>query len=251
MDIVANIPLELIALPQWVLWRYEDRGGPKPTKVPITCMGYKASVTNPEHWSSFEDVLKFAARPGFCDGYGYVFVADDPYSGIDLDNVWQSDADEGAPWAMEILERFADTYMEASPSDCGMKIWCRAKAPRCGSWPIGAGAIEIYDHARFFTVTGRSNGVRIITDHQADINSLVEYLGGARPSASPAGISGTIAYGTQHNTLVSLAGTMWRRGMSSEAIEAALQVVNAQQCEKPGPPENIRKIVESMQRYPR
>jgi hypothetical protein len=44
---------------------------------------------------------------------------------------------------------------------------------------------------------------------------------------------------------------MWRRGMTAEAIEAALQVVNAEQCERPGPSENIRRIVLSMQRWQR
>jgi primase-polymerase (primpol)-like protein len=218
--------------------------------VPHDPQGHKVSTTNPDQWSRFEFVAKAAARPGFCDGIGFVFTAEDPFCGIDLDNVWQSDADEGAAWAIEILERFADTYSEESPSGHGVKIWCRATAPRGGKWPVGTGAIEIYDHARFFTVTGRSAGVMAITDHQADVDSLVEYLGVGR-SASPLTISGTIPHGTQHHTLVSLAGTMWRRGMSVEAIEAALLVTNETQCERPGPPENIRRIALSAARWQR
>jgi putative DNA primase/helicase len=249
---LQNIPPELAARPQWVLWRYETREG-RVTKVPYTCMGYRASTTNPDHWSTLADVLKFAARPGFADGIGFVFSPDDPYCGIDLDDVWQSDADEGALWAAVILERFADTYREASPSDTGMKIWCRAKAPRSGAWPIEAGAVEIYDHARFFVVTGRHSGVLDIADHQRDVELLVAYLDRRqRPAGrSAAPIGAVIPHGTQHHILVSLAGTMWRRGISVDAIEAALQITNQQQCEKPGPPANIREIARSIARYPR
>jgi hypothetical protein len=246
-----KLPAELTERKQWVLWRYEQRAGSaKPTKVPVQSTGYPASTTNPEHWSSFDYALKMSKRPGFADGIGFVFTDDDSFCGLDLDNLWQSDADEGAPWALQILERFSDTYSEESPSGCGVKIWCRATAPRGGKWPVEAGAIEIYDHARFFTVTGRSAGVIAITGHQADVDSLIEYLGAGR-SASPLTISGVIPYGTQHHTLVSLAGTMWRRGMSPEAIEAALQVVNSRQCERPGPPENIHKIALSAARWQR
>jgi primase-polymerase (primpol)-like protein len=245
-----NIPEELTALRQWIIWRFEDRGGPKPTKVPHTTMGYRASATNPEHWSTLDAVLRAADRPGFADGIGFVFTADDPYCGIDLDNVWKGDADEGPRWAREILDRFADTYLEESPSGQGVKIWCRAKASRCGAWKIEDGSIEIYDRSRFFTVTTRSNGIRVITDHQADMDSLIAHLG-AGAAASAAAIGAVIPYGTQHRTLMSLAGTMWRRGFSVEAINAALQETNAHQCEKPGPPENIRKIAEDVSRYPR
>jgi primase-polymerase (primpol)-like protein len=237
-----------------VIWRKEPRPGDpegKPTKVPYQATGYKASTTNPEHWSRFDYVLDIWQRQRVkCNGIGFVFSENDPYAGLDLDNVWQSDADEGPRWAFEILDRFADTYMEESPSGRGIKIWCRAALQHGGrSWPIGVGAIEVYDRARFFAVTGRAGPVRALTDHQADVDSLIEYLG--RGTSAPSNIGGKIPYGTQHNTLVSLAGTMWRRGMTADAIEAALQVTNAQQCERPGPPENIHKIVMSMERWSR
>jgi hypothetical protein len=240
-----NLPPELIERPQWVLWRGK--------KIPHTCMGYRASVTNPEHWSPFGDVLKFAARPGFCDGIGFVFSPDDPYCGVDLDDVWWSDADQGEVWAWEIIERFRDTYAEESPSGEGYKIWCRAKAPRCGPWKIGRGACEIYDHSRFFAMTGRHSGVLEIRDHQRDVELLVANLDRrerpAHRSAAP--IGAVIPYGVQHHVLVSLAGSMRRRGMSPQAIEAALWITNLQSCEKPGPAENIRRIAESIGRKPR
>jgi P4 family phage/plasmid primase-like protien len=62
-------------------------------------------------------------------------------------------------------------------------------------------------------------------------------------------IGDVIPHGKQHDTLVSLAGTMRRRGMGIEEIDAALQIINKNRCEKPGPPENIRKIAESVCGY--
>jgi hypothetical protein len=46
-------------------------------------------------------------------------------------------------------------------------------------------------------------------------------------------------------TQLSLAGTMRRRGMSIEAIEAALLAVNRTQCERPGSEQNIIRIARS------
>jgi hypothetical protein len=216
-------------------------------------MGFDAQTNNPEHWSHFsylDELLR--KRPNFAAGIGFVFSADDPFCGIDLDDIWLSDAAETPLWAAQICERFGDTYLEESPSGKGCKIWCRARLSISGKkWPMAEhGGIEIYDCKRFFTMTGRSNRVRVVTNHQGDVDSLIAYLGG-ETSATARLIGERIPYGTQHLTLVSLAGTMWRRGMSVDAIDAALQVTNEKQCERPGSPANIRKIAESMAKYPR
>jgi hypothetical protein len=237
-------PAELAALPQWLIWRFTERDG-RLTKVPHTTMGYGASPTNSGHWSTFEHAHRAAQRPGFANGVGFVFTAEDPYCGIDLDDCYPSDAAECALWGEGILQRFSDSYLEESPSGTGVKIWCRAKAPRCGRWPIGVGAIEIFDHARFFSFTGRSNGVRVVADHQADIEALVAHLDQGGRHLRPAWTIPAIipAGNRRHNVLVSLAGTMWRRGMTPEAIAAALLVTNQKQCDPPYPPEHIEKIV--------
>ena len=241
-----SLPAELTALPQWLVWRSESRLG-KRTKVPHTCQGYRAAVTNPDHWSAFDYALAASVRQDFADGLGFVFTPDDPFTGIDLDNCFPSDAVEHALWAGEILERFRDTYSEVSPSGRGVKIWCRAVVPRSGRWSIQSGAIEIYSRARFFTVTGQSNGILTVADHQADVESLCAYLdeGEQNGPCRPAVIPDRIQQGTRHNTLVSLAGSMYRRGMSAEAIEAALTVTNERQCDPPYDRGHIRQIMES------
>jgi primase-polymerase (primpol)-like protein len=214
-------------------------------------MGYPADVTDPEHWSSFEFVLKVLGRRGFGDGIGFVFSIDDPYTGIDLDDVWQSDADEGATWATGILDRFSDTYSEISPSGRGVKIWCQAKAPRCGQWPIGgAGAIEVYDRRRFFTVTGCFAGIAAITYHQADVEALVANLDEGRQAVSRSEpIPDVIRKGQRHKSLVSIAGTMCRRGVCLEAINTALLEINHHQCSPPYPPGHIDQIMKSVQKW--
>jgi primase-polymerase (primpol)-like protein len=248
MEIIP--PAELVALRQWFIWRYQDREGSKPTKVPYTCQGFKADVTNPDHWSTFEYASTALSRRGFADGLGWVFSASDGLCGIDLDDCLPEAAERATTWAAGILNRFGDCYMEESPSGSGVKIWCRARAPRCGRWVIGAGAIEVYDRERFFAVTGHSNGVASIADHQRDVEALVANLdqdGHYEPRVIPA----RIPRGQRHKTLVSLAGTNWRRGVCADAIEALLLAVNEKQCDPPHTAEHIRRIVASAEKWRR
>ena len=55
--------------------------------------------------------------------------------------------------------------------------------------------------------------------------------------------------GQRNNRLASLAGTMRRRGMSQEAIEAALLVENTKRCDPPLPEQELRRIARSVARY--
>jgi hypothetical protein len=65
---------------------------------------------------------------------------------------------------------------------------------------------------------------------------------------SPA-IGETIPEGGRNNALTSLAGTMRRRGMGQEAIEAALLVENLRACDPPLPEAEVRAIAASVARY--
>ena len=245
------LPPELTQLKQFILWRAEPDKDGKPRKVPYQCTGFKASVTEPKHWSSFSYALECMRKPDWATGIGFVFTADDPYCGIDLDNIWGSDADEGADWALEILENFKDTYGEASPSDTGYKIWCKAKPQRCGKWSIGGGAVEIYDHGRFFTLTGSSNRVQVITDHQSHIDKLIEDL---TPDVEP-GVpnykvfASEITPGERYPALRSVCGTLRRRGICSEAILACLLEMNRVQCQAKHDPARIQRLVKDSESW--
>jgi putative DNA primase/helicase len=144
------IPAELRARRQWVTWRAERRpGSEKPTKVPYNARtGRKASSADGDTWSTFEEVCAVAAK---YDGVGYMFRAEDQIVGIDLDGCRDPGTGALTLWAIEIL---GDTrsYTEISPSGRGLHILIR------GTLAPGARkrrGIEMYDSARYFTMTGR------------------------------------------------------------------------------------------------
>jgi primase-polymerase (primpol)-like protein len=207
--------------------------------------------------------MRAAARPGFCDGIGFVFSATDPFAGLDLDHVWESPAHNGekpAPWAIEILSRFRDTYREVSPSGTGIKVWCRATPPRCGKWPVegaGGGGVEIYSQKRFFAVTTQSARTRTIADHQQDIEELIARLDEERRQSRSQGSSSTVLVpdvipeGQRHLTLCSLAGKLWRSGLPAPTIERVLVITDEMQCDPPSGAEHVRDIVKNMQRWAR
>jgi putative DNA primase/helicase len=152
-----NIPQALIERPQWVVWKAE-RG----TKVPYDAKtGALAKSDTPETWATY-DVAWAAFEGGDYTGIGYVFDADDPYTGVDLDKCI---VDGGvADWAVIILESLS-SYSEVSPSETGIKVWVEGKMPTAAKPrkekipasiipPDAPGSIEIYSAGRFFTVTG-------------------------------------------------------------------------------------------------
>jgi hypothetical protein len=77
---------------------------------------------------------------------------------------------------------------------------------------------------------------------------LLELLEEKR-SAPASAIDALISDGTRNDTLASLAGSMRRRGMDVEAINAALQITNERRCVPPLEHEEVRRIAESVCRY--
>jgi putative DNA primase/helicase len=131
-----------------VTWKLEtDPKGGKDKKVLYNVKtGRRASSTNPADWATFEEVMK---ATGFGNA-GFVFTADDPYCGIDLDSCRDAVTGEIEPWALKIIKRF-DSYTEVSPSGTGLHILIKGQLPKGGN---RKGKIEIYNQGRFFTVTG-------------------------------------------------------------------------------------------------
>ncbi len=81
-----HIPQELKTLRQWVVWKRE-----KGTKVPYNVRtSGKAMSNNPETWSTFDRVCT-AVTEGQFDGFGFMFSADGPYVGGDLDDCIRAD----------------------------------------------------------------------------------------------------------------------------------------------------------------
>jgi hypothetical protein len=247
-----QVPDDLAEFEQWVLWRREQG-----TKVPYSVVGTRASSTDPRTWAPFERAMDtWQRRQSFFAGLGFVFVKSDPFTGVELDDSLDEKVDVKV-WARGVVERFSDTYIEISPSCQGLKIWARGSLPKnLPGVKVGDGSIELYDHARYFTVTGRPyRGAPFeVEDHAQDLEALYERLTesktkGRWPLQPLQG--GRIPYGQQHATLVSLAGTLRARRVCDEAIEACLQVVNERQCERPGTSDHISRIVRSSQNWGR
>jgi putative DNA primase/helicase len=248
------LPDDLTEVDQWVLWRLETRNG-KPAKVPYSIKLQRASTMNPNDCSEFGkvyDVLRTNPQRFMHGGVGFVFFSSDPFVGIDLDDCLEDELVKD--WARGIVERFSDTYIEVSPSGNGLKIWARGRIPaNVPGVRIGDGAIELYDRARYFTVTGQRfrSAPFQVKDHSKDLLALYERLtGSTHMSWRPEPLAnGKIPHGQQHATLVSIAGTLRARRVCDEAILACLLAVNKYQCEKPGPPANIERIVRSTRQW--
>jgi hypothetical protein len=255
-DYLRRLPDDLTECDQWVLWRYILRNG-QWTKVLFQINGQPAATDDPATWNAYETVLNtYLAHRSEYAGIGFVFSADDPFCGVDLDDCLD---ESGRPkeWARPIIERLYDTYTEISPSGLGLKLFLRAKlyGPGIPKDPTAKYGFEMYDQRRFFTVTGRrfENLPLEIAEHQSYADELYRAHSKRNKfqasSASTESVDGKILKGSRHNTLVSIAGTMRRRGLSAEAINGALQIVNTEQCIPPYDAEHVWKIASSIAEY--
>jgi hypothetical protein len=158
-----NIPNEMRAYPNFVVWKRDKLANGKTTKTPYQVRtGYKASVIDPTHWSSFNDAVNIAHN---YDGIGFVFSENDPFSGIDLDDT------HGDAIALEhqkaIVEQF-DSYSEISPSGNGLHIIVKGAVPSNHR----DGTIELYSSRQYFTMTGNVYNPKPIAHRQPELNIL-------------------------------------------------------------------------------
>lgn len=171
-----NIPLELKERKQWVVWRFEETKDGNVTKVPYQSeRKYKASSTNPNHWSSFEEARdKVIASKRFYNGIGYVFSKDDPYTGIDIDNlIIDGEIAEEAQLIIDTL----DSYTEYSQSGAGAHIIVKGKLPFGKGRKTKDKKYEVYDHSRYFVFTGNIIGKnREIEERQKELEAISRHL---------------------------------------------------------------------------
>ena len=111
--IPENVPLCLVKLDRWVVWRGIQKGGrwTKPPVDPRT--GRAAQVDKPATWGDFETAMK-AYRTGDYDGIGIVLTEDMGLVGFDFDHC--VNAGGIAPEVQGFLEELG-TYAEFSPTD--------------------------------------------------------------------------------------------------------------------------------------
>lgn len=149
METDAQIPAVLKTRSQWVCWQTCTRDG-TPTKVPINpATDDYASVTDPDTWTTYDTAHDYSTKHDM-DGVGFVFTADDPYTGVDLDDARDPATETIDEWALDVILRL-DSYTERSPSGTGYHILVEGSVPDGGN---RNGNLELYDHGRYFTMTG-------------------------------------------------------------------------------------------------
>lgn len=167
-ELVAdNVPHAMKVEEQWVCWKWsvsKTSKGYNVTKVPIGVNADSASTTDKETWNNFDNVLEAVNKNPKCDGIGFVFDGEEMI-GVDFDNCVDEEK-QIDPEVKQLIEDF-DTYIEASPTKTGLKVFGYAKMPdkikestngagsgfKIGGFPKGGMDVEVYHHSRFFTVT--------------------------------------------------------------------------------------------------
>ena len=181
--LLPNALQELAPLAQWVC--YKD----KIPKNPFT--GANAKSNDPATWSDYSTALR-TLQTGNYDGIGFQFGVYEAgtlrIAGIDLDHVVRADGTL-EPFALKIVEEM-NGYTEYSPSGTGLHILCKVKLPAIGNKKglENGCAIEMYNHGRYFTVTGRVYGEeREVAERTEEYRKLHEkyFVERVKPTPSP------------------------------------------------------------------
>ncbi|RIK75652.1 MAG: hypothetical protein DCC67_15015 [Planctomycetota bacterium] len=242
------VPAELRERKQWVLWRSENGA-----KVPYQPNGSKASSTNSTTWTTFEAAsAAYNAGGGKYAGIGYVFCADDPYTGIDLDDCRNVHTGEIQPWAQDLINRF-DTYAEVSPSQTGVKLWVKGQLPteQTGKKaPYELGQIEVYDSRRYFAVTGQAlTPDKPIAERQSQLDALWSQLfPGEHAADSPIPASAvdveacwsaleklpdSVSGDRGHDKMLRACCEILRHGVTGDAAWKLIERFNVEKCDPP------------------
>jgi primase-polymerase (primpol)-like protein len=148
-----NIPDEIKAWPQFVLWREDQKPmKSKPDKVPLDPRTAQfGTAHSPANWLSFDRACSAALQWGV--GIGFVLTPHDPFACIDLDGCVTPDG-AVSPVALEIVHSFRG-WVEHSHSGRGLHVWIKGTVPGGGRRGGKGNAIEAYSAKRFIAMTGR------------------------------------------------------------------------------------------------
>lgn len=165
------IPVELRQINFWCVWKFEDIGAKKPTKVPYSVKdGFQLDVTNKKRFGSFEEAFN-SYSTGNYSGIGFILHNDHNYFVIDLDDTGGDN--EAFERQLKIYKEF-DTYSELSPSGKGVHLIGIGKVPSGRRRSF----IEIYSSERYITFTGNVRNQKPIKDCQDILTQLWEQMGG-------------------------------------------------------------------------
>jgi putative DNA primase/helicase len=144
---LSNFPKALLEAPLWCAWR--PAAG---KKIPVSVAHGGAARVNVE--ADFVELDKARAwleqQPGLA---GLGILLKPPFIGIDIDNKGGPSLANGLTPDMQAwLDKFPGAYAELSPSGTGLHIL--GKGVLQEDWPKRRDNVEVYQHKRFFTVTG-------------------------------------------------------------------------------------------------
>lgn len=167
-----EIPQELKLVPNWVLWRAEwNEKQQNYGKVPYSINGYRASTTNKKTWCDFESVsIEYEVDEQY-SGIGFVLSDGNNFVCLDIDNAIDEKGQINSELALKMMRL---TYCEKSPSGTGLHCFFKGKLPDNRKKKRTDLDIELYDSARFMTVTGCTIGQNDICDNQEVLNTLVD-----------------------------------------------------------------------------
>ncbi|CAE6864602.1 DUF3987 domain-containing protein [Burkholderia sp. R-69980] len=191
---------------------------------------------------------------------------------LDFDTVLGYQAFQHAAKTSELaplIARIEAGYSEQSPKGVHLLYFCDGVD---GSQKLndelkietrGEGGFVVIAPSSFADVDGRkqyqlksgalASIARISPAERKQLHSFIDTLGSHAKAAVGPGIctlaAGKIAEGGRNNALLSLAGTMRSRGMSPEALAAALHAENKARCEPPLPDNEVGAIVRSVSKY--
>jgi putative DNA primase/helicase len=109
----------------------------------------RGGINKSANLGTFSEAAATAAKRGLA-GIGYVIGDDDEITGVDLDDCI-TDSGSLSELAAEIVG-YGETYVEASPSGAGLRLFARGKIERVVK--NDAAGVEAYGRGRYLTVTG-------------------------------------------------------------------------------------------------
>lgn len=174
----STVPDELTWYKQFIVWQYQPNGDKdKPKKMPLRPNGSgfdNGSSTDKSTYLSFEKALELYEQHPELDGIGFALTKDDPFTVVDLDDCFNGAVDE---WAAIIIQR-AQTWTELTPSGKGFHSVVNADVPnmKCKSKSFHGAKLEMYNHGRYFTITGEVLPEHRQYDDIEDGQQLIENL---------------------------------------------------------------------------
>lgn len=248
-----NIPDELKRWPQWVVWRYEPN--PKnatwdkpPRQVRL---GGLASSTDRRTWATYEDALAAYQDPDrHWDGIGFCPSTEDPFVFGDFDHCLQDRKLD--PEVVHLL-RETPSYAELSPSGTGVRLILKGRLPSQGK----NGSIEVYDRARYHTITGHRFPSAPTTisnrpQHVAALYALFLQHKTAEKGLAPGTTAGDRIYrpGQRGGRIRELFGRLNSEGLSPDTILAAVLEENTRHFDPPKAEDELRaEVAEQWKRY--